>query len=547
MRPHVLVSSFVAALLAAGSLALRPPVPPTLECVGVVSEDVTVMSRAADGIGIAITVHRPDCATARHPVPVILHSHGWAGTRSSDPAAFTRELAAGFAVVSVDQRGHGASGGEANVQDPALEAQDVLAVIDHVAAYDWVLLEPGRRTFGRDPVLLGAGGSYGGAFQTVTALTEIEETGATRFDALAPEITWYDLPQSLAPNDVPRSAWNTALYAAGMAQARPAPFLSEAFAYSVTTGQWADGTILGEPDPTGATPDIDARLATHAPRAFVERGVQLDVPVIWRQGITDTLFNLNQGLANFRHTLTDDARSRSLFVGHNGGHTLPTLYPTVRPDAPGTTDDHCSDEVAEGGWGELRLAFFRAVVDGAADPSAEVMAAHDGLRRINLMTDRGDACLRLDSLPEPVTGTAGVDAVAVDDAWLTTTGVGAGTFVELDLPSGSYAGVPTLTGTVTSLGVDQRILFGIARGTSPADATVIQSGLTPLRVVQPEQVGAPFALELAGIAVDLDDDERLFLALTPLSEQYYAHGSQRTPGWLGFTDLAVSLPRVDGH
>ena len=56
-----------------------------------------------------------------------------------------------------------------------------------------------------DPVLGAIGGSYGGGYQTITALTELSETGRTRFDALAPEITWYDLPEALAPQGVVRN------------------------------------------------------------------------------------------------------------------------------------------------------------------------------------------------------------------------------------------------------------------------------------------------------------------------------------------------------
>ena len=130
---------------------------------------------------------------------MILHSHGWAGSRStSGMAAWTD---AGFGVLSFDQRGHGETGGEANVEDPDLEGQDVSSVIDDVATLDWVLLDgPG------DPVLGAIGGSYGGGYQTIGALTEVRDTGSTRFNALAPEITWNDLPRCLAPNGVPRTS-----------------------------------------------------------------------------------------------------------------------------------------------------------------------------------------------------------------------------------------------------------------------------------------------------------------------------------------------------
>ncbi|MPZ70958.1 MAG: peptidase S15, partial [Actinobacteria bacterium] len=76
------------------------------------AEDVVVVSDA-DGTEIAITVFRPATASKSSPAPVILHSHGWGGSRTAaiggEIEAF---LNAGFGVVSIDQRGHGASGGQ---------------------------------------------------------------------------------------------------------------------------------------------------------------------------------------------------------------------------------------------------------------------------------------------------------------------------------------------------------------------------------------------------------------------------------------------------
>src|SRR3712207_7113541 len=67
-------------------------------------------------------------------------------------------------------------------RSPERETEDIQAVIDHVADIDWVALDaPG------DPVLGAIGGSYGGGYQTMTALDEIHETGHTRFNALRSE------------------------------------------------------------------------------------------------------------------------------------------------------------------------------------------------------------------------------------------------------------------------------------------------------------------------------------------------------------------------
>src|SRR3546814_12258240 len=66
--------------------------------------------------------------------------------------------------------------------------------------------------------LFAVGGSYGGGYQFAGALLDQfarSGEGGTRFDALAPEITWHDLNDSLGPQGVPRTLWDTLLIPAG--------------------------------------------------------------------------------------------------------------------------------------------------------------------------------------------------------------------------------------------------------------------------------------------------------------------------------------------
>lgn len=98
------------------------------------------LTNPKDGQKIVITVFKPASASDANKVPVILHSHGWGGSRWT-PAAKGEAptfLEAGMGVVSIDQRGHGASGGQAHVQDPTRETEDIKIVIDHIATLPWV-------------------------------------------------------------------------------------------------------------------------------------------------------------------------------------------------------------------------------------------------------------------------------------------------------------------------------------------------------------------------------------------------------------------------
>jgi ABC-2 type transport system ATP-binding protein len=507
------------------------------------SHEVTdeVVTSQADATEIAITVFRPCTATAADPVPVVLHGHGWSGSRET--SGFEEWLDAGLAMVSIDQRGHGDSGGQANVMDPDLEAQDVKSVIDYLAAEDWVRKDVDAQgvAIADDPVLFAIGGSYGGGYQMMTALTEVRESGRTRFNALAPEITWFDLSHSLAPNGVPRSEWGALLMAVGLAFVDMAPFIPEAFAYAASTGQWPDGRVLDVDDPTDTVPDHARTYRRHSPVSFVAQGLRLDIPVIWRQGINDGLFPLNEGISNFTKTLTQQARDRSIFVGYNGGHVLPSAYPL--------TTSGGADACSPGGFAALSREFFLAAAGGADDPSAALTTAHPELARYNLTQNDDSGCVRLDRLPDLRRIAVGTDLTPpITDGWMTLTGPAPAVHIEIpDVEPGStIAGIPRLSADAAVVGVDQRAFWGLSVGTSPADAQLLASNVMPLRLSAPSMaITHRVDMELAGVTHTLAEGERLYLTVSGASDQFAAHIS-RAPGWMGFVNLQVALPIVEG-
>ena len=505
------------ALVAAALLTML--VPASSAGVAKHSADHQTVTGAKD-TKIAITVFKPAEAGPGRQVPVILHSHGWAGSRETEITGLVKKLLnAGFGVVSIDQRGHGESEGQANVQDPTLETEDIKNVIDRVASFDWVKLDgPG------DPVLGAVGGSYGGGYQTMTALDEIADEGRTRFNALAPQITWYDLPESLAPQKVVRSAWNVLLYGAG---ARMVPnYIHEAFAWGTATGQWPDGTLYGQEVP--GAPNLDKEFHRHSPVAFVEKGIQIDVPVLVRQGTSDNLFDLNEGLKLFDKAVTDKARSQSLFVAYNGGHALPNVAPPGSPAAVelGGGVDACSPK---GDFDGLTIEFFKRVFAGRN--TNNLLPA-----RYNLTTVDGENCISLNSL-----GTKAFHFDPLGTGSVATT-AGAGAPIHLPVTQGplTVAGVPELSGTVASTNIDGRAFFGLSMGTTPADARVIQNNLLPLRQVMPT-AGNKFRIELPGVAARVPKGQSLFLTISPISDMYFGHGS-RTPAAMLLSDLDVKLP-----
>jgi ABC-2 type transport system ATP-binding protein len=459
-------------------------------------------------VQICYSLFKPEGASRKRPVPIIWHSHGWGGSRTKDPAAFATFLEGGYGVLSFDQRGFGESGGQAYVENPAVEGKDVARLIGLMSRLRWV-----RQDGPGDPRLGAIGGSYGGGYQFLAAFTSLERRGEPVLDAMAPEITWHDLNQSLAPEGVVRTEWALALSAAAVPTDALPPRVYKALVEDAATGSWPDGSIPG-------TEDMPEFFGRNGPAYHVAQGRRLSIPVLLGQGTTDTLFPLEQGLANWRHALTARARRNSILVAYNGGHVLPGLLPR----GISVTSDPCSQRLAGGDFEALSKRFFDEQLKGR----------RTGLRgygRLHLATP-ASTCTTVDS-PEP-TATLPVGTVASPTA--------AGAPIAYEIAPGPLrlAGTPHLTGTMTALGVHNRAFYGLAVGTSPADATLVQNNVLP--VDEPGPVaGEERRVALPSVAVDVPAGQRLYLLVSALSDTFVGMSS-RTPGVVTIGETQAHLP-----
>jgi ABC-2 type transport system ATP-binding protein len=380
----------------------------------------------------------------------------------------------------------------------------MIRVINHIADLSWVAKDGPN-----DPVLGAIGGSYGGGYQMVAAFTEIMKTGRTRLDALAPEITWFSLNESLGPRGVARTTWLAALYGAGARQHTTQVHAS--FVEGSATGNW----------PSTST----EFFRNNGPAWHVAHGRKLNIPVLFGQGISDNLFPLDQGFKNFQQALTRRARERSIFVGYNGGHALPNALP------PGyvTSGDACSKTVAGSAkgiddFGDLALRFFKENLKGAPQRL-------NGHGRYHLMTVDG-GCAHVGKTTPTKTFRAGT----------ITTPEAAGPPQSIKLADGPFrmAGTPYLDATVTSLGLEGKAFFALSVGTSPANARVIANNVLPHR--EPSiNLGAHRRIELPSIAARVPKGQSLFLTVSPVSDMFVGHGS-RTPGVMVLDNAKVLLP-----
>lgn len=294
-----------ALLVAIAVTAVMAPAAAKAEAGPTVEDGLVLVS--FDGTPIVATLMLPAGASAKDPVPAILSTHGWGGTRQRDPEAGTigRLVDRGYAVLTWDSRGFGQSGGEAGPGGPP-EVADARMLIDYLAERPEIALDrPG------DPKVGWVGGSNAGGVQFNTAAVD------RRVDAIAPEISWGHLPQNLIPNGVPKLAWDTLLYGAGAAGAGSGGLDSPA---GPQTGVYAHQIHLGTAQ-INSTQQLTSEVSLwFGERSTTIRSGQITAPTLITQGTIDTLFPLEDAFANYRNLVR--AGTPVKLVTYCAGHTV---------------------------------------------------------------------------------------------------------------------------------------------------------------------------------------------------------------------------------
>ncbi|WP_318209894.1 alpha/beta fold hydrolase [Streptomyces sp. SJL17-1] len=274
--------------------------------------------------------------------PAVLLGHGFGGSKD-DVRAQAEQLARdGYAVLTWSARGFGASTGEIGLNDPDHEVKDARKLIDWLAARPEVLLDkPG------DPRVGVTGASYGGAISLLAAGYD------GRVDAIAPQITYWNLADALFPEGVFKKLWAGIFFSAGNqpgAASAAAPGQApqeQAPTGQAPTGQAPTGKAPTGKAPTGKAPTAQAaacgrftpelcslyeRVAVSgkpdaAARALLEArspsavGSRIKVPALLVQGQSDSLFTLAQSDAMARTLAANGAPVAVDWIsgGHDGG------------------------------------------------------------------------------------------------------------------------------------------------------------------------------------------------------------------------------------
>jgi len=229
------------------------------------------------------------------PRPAVLLAHGFDGSKQ-DMAPEARFLAQhGYRVLTWSARGFGASTGQIGLDSPDREVADARRLID------WLGHRPDVLQDGPDDPRVGiAGASYGGALALLTAGDD------HRVDAIAPEMTWWDLRQALFPNGVFKKLWAGIFFTTASVKGGCA-FTAE------LCRLYQQAAITGT-----ASPAAMELLDRSSPSSVADR---IKIPTLITQGQEDSLFPLSQGDEMARAITANGAPvSVDWFAGgHDGG------------------------------------------------------------------------------------------------------------------------------------------------------------------------------------------------------------------------------------
>lgn len=318
---------------------------------------------AATGDTQVFQVFEPTKLVEGKSYPLVLQGHGYGGSRETqapDDSFIKRLRDAGYYVISIDERGFGESSGTVRVMDPEYEGQDLIAILDWAEN-----LEGLRRRSNGDMMVGSYGGSYGGMYQFLLAGADPKH----RLRVIAPDITPHDLTYALNEGNVVKSGWGLVLVAGGEAGAFTG--LSD----DPATGLMTELNRLAALSPQREDPTLyETLLNAGISNSFTETGLNffkyhsvtyfcdgqpagpqsfilpISIPdktnpavvqptpfpkidALITQGMMDTLFNFNNGYANYQclKKLGGDVR----LLSHQSGHILPISISSVPPSGGG--------------------------------------------------------------------------------------------------------------------------------------------------------------------------------------------------------------------
>lgn len=481
------------------------------------SYDISVT--AVDGQGIAFTVHEPEDMVGGQKYPLLLHGHGFGGSRTGvsqrnnlSPAGTpledtltTRQYTdAGYGVISFDQRGLGQSGGDISLMDPDKDGVNLIQIVDWAESnLDWLMVRDNN-------LVLGAyGASYGGGYQLL--LNNIDPR--QRLDAMVPSVTWNDVVYSLNLGELPKSSFAQGLLVA--ANGKLSPEASTVLMNGLDNNRYSDTDkdylrYRSNKYFCDGVTQPGKRTASRPPK----------VDALFFQSMADVVFNLNEARDNYDCLSASggDVRLYTYVTGHlvPGGAGVPLDGNQSSVDAY-----RCGPYVADALarlWFDAKLKQDSAAITALAQaPKTCINLGTSGEGVVaNAVTTGGG-----NSIDVPVTRVPQLGSRTMTVPLFTADGT---TVV---------AGIPTATLTLadptpgSDVDGEDAIVFisiGLIRaGAGPGTLQVLGDQVRPLRGFGTQIV------ELNGIGAKLAAGDRLLLVLAGEAPAQYPLNPERNP------------------
>jgi ABC-2 type transport system ATP-binding protein len=324
---------------------------------------VTVPNEAVGGTGtqtclIVGDLYKPAVASRAHPVPVILTTNGFGGSKNDQAGLAKIAVQHGYGVLSYSGLGFGGSGCKISLDDPSYDGRAGRQLISFLGGKTGIATTTSGKPFPSvqwvvhdrtnhlghhsrfDPRVGMIGGSYGGEIQFAVADED------PRLDAIIPIITWNDLSYSLAPNDTsqvhgvtyrekaPGTAkveWVEGFFADGIVDgiqgAKVDPPRVVGCPNFLTEACQANAELVAN---TIVTPDLYS-FARHASvESYMHR---IRIPTLLMQGQGDTLFNLQEAAATYRALRHQHTPVKMIW--QSWGHSIGTPQPGEWTQGPG--------------------------------------------------------------------------------------------------------------------------------------------------------------------------------------------------------------------
>ena len=494
-----------------------------------------LLTSPGTGDQVGITVFEPKTVVGGQRYPLVLQSHGYAGSRESAGSAVIQPLLdAGYGAISISERGSDNSTGTIRSMDPDFEGKNLLAILDWAESLPWVMFGTGVDGSTNNLVVGAMGSSYGGMFQYL--INNIDPRH--RLDALTPEIAPADLTYALFPNSTLKAGWGTVLFGAGntagdQSKFNTDPFITNFFVNALTTNTVSDegreffyyhsnayfcnGRDVVNNGTVGGAPGMPGTVAKAERRAV--RPVKTNALIF--QGMRDTLFPFNSAYENYLclKATGGDVRLLSYQSGHNTLQVIPDpgnhLFENVggMEAAVNELDSRCGTLDVEA----ARMAFFEQYLKGVPGAADKVIPT-----KPCLSITKGDGVL----VDQVTVGKAGTEVTIA--ATSVVAGVAAPVAIPLGIPrldGQVVAGIPFAELTVTkanaALPGEPILLLGLGRTRNgvPGVYDLIDNQLTPIRGT------GSFAVDLVGVAERLGASDDLYLLVYGQHDQFHTTGT----------------------